>query len=39
MTAGFGVSGDECKWMAFHAVPNRLNTSVMRPEAVSGVPL
>jgi hypothetical protein len=39
ITAGLGVSGDECRWIAFHAVPMRLNTSVIRPEAVSGVPL
>src|SRR6185295_249405 len=37
--AGLGLSGEECKWIAFHAVPMRLNTSVMRPEAVSGAPL
>ena len=39
ITAGFGVSGDECRWIAFHALPMRLNTSVIRPDAVSGVPL
>ena len=39
ITAGFGLSGDECKWIAFHAVPTRLNTSVIRPDTLSGVPL
>ena len=38
-TAGFGLSGDECKWIAFHAVPTRLNTRVILPETLSGVPL
>ena len=36
---GSGESGDECRWMAFQAVPTRLNTRVIRPVAVSGVPL
>ena len=39
MLAGFGLSGDECRWIAFHAVPTRLKANVMRPVAVSGVPL
>ena len=38
-TAGFGLSDDECKWIAFHPVPMRLNASVIRPETLSGVPL
>ena len=36
---GFGTSGEVCRLMAFHAVPNRLKTSVIRPDAVSGAPL
>ena len=39
MLVGFGVSGDVCRWIAFHEFSIRLKTSVMRPEAVSGVPL
>ena len=39
MRDGSGESGDECKWIAFQPCANRLNTNVMRPVAVSGVPL
>src|SRR5437773_1195829 len=31
-----GLSGEVCRCTAFHSLPTRLKTSVMRPEAVSG---
>ena len=39
ITAGFGESGEECRWIAFHALPTSLKTNVIRPDAVSGAPL